>query len=146
LKRNDEIKVSFGIYDFQCSFDEITSLVGFSPDKTLLKGSKIKLANGKELNNRVMQNAWFIESYSNNPEGLIQEQFEYHMKSILDRLTPHLHAVKQLNKEYHLEFSVNGYVDGSNIGLNLKPEYLRVISDFGASLDIDIYSLGDNED
>ena len=141
-KSNDEISVSFGIFDFECTFDEITSKVGLKPDKTLKKGDRTKLPNGKELDRLVEQNAWLIKITGNNNE-LLQSQLDVCMQEILAKLDPIADNIKELSRQYYTEISVYGYADGPGAGFNLKAAYISSIARLGAELDVDLYVISE---
>lgn len=131
----NEYHVWFGIYDFDCSPDELTSELGIKPTETRIKG-EIRLI-GKVKHKRInKENAWILKSElpQNTP-------IEKHIEHLLSKITPHKEKFIKVTNKYYTEFGCAPYYYESNPGIHLDNNLLKEIADLNAKIDIDIYCL-----
>lgn len=133
----NEIVVSFGIYDFNdISHDDISLLLGINPAFVTIKGEK---RNPKNPNSPLIKkNSWILGS------GLDKySSFEDQLTSLLDILENKLADFKTLCGRCYCEISCALFVytdnEESTPWVHLDARYNRIIKELNIEFDIDLY-------
>lgn len=116
--------------------DEITSKTGLQPVSTQVKGKPIRKKNTGVVLRYAENNRWVIRS--SLPAGTeVEDQF----KQLLDTLRPHKEYLANLAQNSECMWPIWGhsYNASGQIGLNLRSEILKELSDYNSEIDIDIY-------
>jgi len=132
-----EVKVSFGLWRFDCSPDEISDALGLTPDHVLVKGEKRTIRSGHEVANE--WNSWSIDSQSTSKD------VNDHIRHLLDRLRP---VTKSIRPEWDPSFNVvwKGNYLYAGSGPFYERDVVAGISELGADLWQDIYQIDEPED
>lgn len=115
-------RVILGIYDSPESPEHLTKLLGLTPTKVSTEDRGV----------------WEFEHKSSNSDEL-GDLFNK-LLTTLNSLTSEARAVLKDNRP---QISLVTYYYGSNMGFDLSNEQLKTVVDFGCTLDIDFYCLGD---
>jgi len=136
--RKTETKVSLKIHDFDCSIDEITTLVDIVSTKVLQKGDLLPNRN-IEMHRKF--SSWILESGMD-----IHASVEEHIDALINTISPRIKVLKDLIITYNGELAIVIYAYSEcNIGAYIDKEKLGILLDLGVALDIDIYFLNDAE-
>ena len=145
-KSKNKIYVALNIFSDDISPERITGLLGINCDDFRKKGWQKFTINSKT-GKRVMApsvyetNIWKIGSNLPNTASL-----ERHISGILKRLHSATKKIKKLSEKASIEFSCTIYwYEESTPPLNFEKKFIRAMSDCGASLDVDLYMLYENE-
>jgi pyruvate kinase len=129
-------RVFLKIHSFDCTIEAINEILNLKPNKAWLKGEINDVAN--KLLKRT-DSLWEIQS--NVPEHRpIDEHIEFMFKIVKERED----GLKYLTSKYECEFTINSKCDkieDFNYGIYMSNENMRLISDIGLNLDIDVYFL-----
>ncbi len=133
--------ISLSIFDFDIDPCDITENLQLSPKSIGVKGEKYTVGLP---DNRIEK----IRDYSH-------WQFEWELSTnefigdIIDRfikeiIAPRIDKLMRLANSSSMQFQiVQYYYDGCNPGICIESENLRILTKIGASIDIDIYCLGE---
>lgn len=133
---NNEIDLSFNICGFSCKPEDISSLLGIQPDEIHAKGQP--RGSGEAV---YKESLWVIRS-----RILPSLEIESHIGDIMERLEPVHERIKSLPGEFYcyLSCGVEIYDGPGGPAVVFDAKTLRILGTIGASLDIDIYCLGDD--
>jgi hypothetical protein len=120
---------SFSISGLELDPDEVSELLGISPDRSHRKGEVKILRSGNTIIHK--NGHWALRSKLSD-----YEPFERHLDALLDRLKGKEAALKSLAEENKIQFGCDLW---ETIGVELPTHILRRIADFNASLGITIY-------
>ncbi len=123
----------FAIYNFDCKPDEISEKLGIKSTETWLKGDNKPFGKGKI---RIRENIWKLKSTVD-----VKEPIEKQLQELINILRPVKDIVKSFSKKYYTEFGCAIYLNDYNSGVHLDKVIITEITDLGAELDFDIYSL-----
>ena len=132
---NNEIHLSFNICGFSCKPEDISRLLGIQPDEAHAKGEP--RGTGKAV---CRESLWVLRSrVSPNLE------IENHINDIMERLEPVHEKVCSLPGKYYcyLSCGVDIYDGPGGPAVEFDAKTLRILGTIGASLDVDVYCLGD---
>ena len=133
--------VSFSLFDFSVSPDQISQELNLSPMSTGIKGEHYQIgAPTNRIDKTRDTNHWQYEwkIHTNEFIGDIAERF------VNEIIVPRIEILSTLSKTSSIQFQiVQYYYDGCNPGVCLEKETMQILSKIGASLDIDIYCLGE---
>jgi len=124
----DEVYTELGIYSEMLSLDELNSILGIACDKGWNKGD---LRTHTII--RQQKNAWIIRSTLPRSASL-----ESHVKDLITRIAPLKDKIKQVSDQACVEFSCVIH-SKERPALNFDQEMIKVLSELGACLDIDLY-------
>jgi len=125
-------RVYFRIYHFDDDPDEVTNMLGLTPDRTFRKGEIIK--------GRVAPRTFNFWSYQLEVDESIEveEQIDIlvrRLKFIEDRLA----KLKETNKEITYVLGASVHANYYHYGIHLKVQAIRLISELNLELDFDLY-------
>jgi hypothetical protein len=130
---SSRISVEFKIYDFSCTSEDITALVGIIPTSTGKAGDLI--SPNRPL--RHQNNFWCIKSPLEQSEEL-----DVHIQEILKILQPGWSVLTELCNHYNAELSCYIYVEDEDMrvpAIHFNKETIQKVSELGAEIDIDMY-------
>lgn len=130
---SDENIVRLRITSLDRTPEEITTLVGLMCDRSWHIGDKRSKTVISEITNGWILNSGLPKSAS----------LETHIQELLERLTPHASKIQTLSHQASVELSIVVYAS-TPPALNFDKTVIRLLSQLGASLDIDLY-VTDNE-
>lgn len=134
---DNKCHVSFCIYDFESSPEEITKQLGLYPSETILKGELQRIGKDKHsIGRKNKQNGWILSS-----ELPLNSSVEDHLENLINKLKPYKEKIKEITSQYYSEFSCAPYYHETNPGFQLSNSILKEISDLGSVLDFDVYCL-----
>ena len=115
--------------------EEISQTLGLDCDKSWCKGDKRAKTVIVEKNN-----GWVLDS------GLPRSApLEAHIENLLGRLSPHAEKIEKLSRDNDVELSCVIYA-ASPPPLNFAKTIVHQLGKMGASLDIDLYVMGEDSD
>ncbi len=127
--------------DFKCSPEEFTKELQLHPSSTGIQGEEYLLPDGIRKKMRDC-NHWQYEwkIYSDDFIG------DYLTKFINDIIKPRLAAIKRMTADCVTRLTiVQYYFTGYNLGVGLEKDEIRVLSEIGAEIDIDLYVLTEDK-
>ena len=132
--------VSFKILDYDCTSDEITSVLELEPTKIGIKGQKYEIGpKHKRITKTWKQNRWIYEVLVKRNNHWVGNQIDDFIKNVI---TPRQHKLKNIISTCRAEFKIVQYLyDSFNPGLHFSNSQLKIITDIGADIDVDIYVL-----
>jgi hypothetical protein len=133
---NNKNKVRLIISSFSLKPDEICAAIG--------KECDVKWEVGDQRHPTVIRekdNGCIFQS--NLPES---KPLEQHIDKLISELKPFSEKIKSLSELNNVEFScvIYNHTDPVNPGFHFEKNIISAIYSFGASLDIDLYVLGDD--
>lgn len=133
---NNEIHFSFNICGFSCKPEDITRLLGIQPDEAHAEGAP--RGTGEAI---YRESIWVIRSrISPNLD------IEAISGDIMGRIEPVCERIRSLPGKHYCCLSCGVSVNDGPGGpaLEFDAKTLRILGAIGASLDVDIYCLGDD--
>jgi hypothetical protein len=132
-----EVKVTFSFWRFDCAPEEISEILGLSPDDVLVKGETRALRNAREMVNQ--WNSWSIDSASDSKDVNVQ------FRELLSRLLP---LRDRIRPEWDPSFGVlwKGNYLYAGSGPFYERDVLEGVAKLGAELYQDIYQIDDAEE
>ena len=131
-----EIKVRVIISDFLCDPEKITQIIEINSDKIWRKGECVH----SKAKNIHKQNGWMIMSACDYKNTSVDEQ----VGCLLHMLAPHMPNFKNLPSNSKIEQSCIVYTHGERPVLNFSSAHVKTLGEIGASIDIDLYDLGES--
>ena len=129
-----QISLKFGIYDLESSPDEITELLGIEPSETFIKGC------GYGKHERIAkENAWLIETIAEGDQ--IEDE---KLAKLLHYVIPAIKKLRQAMPSHSTQLGIVINTDEANPGLHINKENMHLLNSVSATLDIDIYALGES--
>ncbi|GAB6098096.1 hypothetical protein JCM14469_43520 [Desulfatiferula olefinivorans] len=129
------------IHDFDYHPNKVSEELMVEPHSIGVKGEPYEIGPPHNRIKKIHEyNFWSHEwkISSNNFIGDIVEKY------IHDFIIPNMPTLIKISKESDIQFSiVQYYYDGFNPGFHFDKSTVKVISDLGASIDIDLYCLSD---
>ncbi|MGB4775268.1 MAG: DUF4279 domain-containing protein [Daejeonella sp.] len=133
-----ELKIS----DFEVEHEEITYLLDLNPTHIWIKGEEYLFGNKNQVKKTMEKNYWKYNSTALS-NAWIGEQLE---RFIEDIIVPRKDALKMIAARFHVELSIVQYLyDSCNPGLYFDKKVLKILSDCGLELNIDLYVLTQDE-
>lgn len=131
----DEVIVRLKIVSDLRTPEEITEALGVECSKSWRKGDK-------RANTVIVEkhNGWLLDSALPRSAPL-----ESHIDSLLKRLSPHVEKIKKLSRNDDVELSCVVYAS-SPPPLNFPKPMIHQLGEMGASLDVDLYVMGEKSD
>lgn len=137
--KNDEIYVKFGVYDFDCTPEELTSKIGLEPSETFIKGDKREIGPlGKQVYANVLEHSWIINSKLKPTDDL-----QDHIEILLQILEAQTNNIREIAKNYYAEVSIAIYSYNLNVGMHIDHESLSKLAALHLEVDLDIYNMGE---
>ena len=113
---------------------QITKLLGCEPDFSHAKNDEIEINNTG--NTRITNiGMWQIRTKRLKPENI-----DAQISEIFNKLSPDLSIWKSLNNKYKIDLFCGIFMNEDMEGMSLSPVSLKILSDRGIRLDLDIYS------
>jgi hypothetical protein len=134
--------ISLGIFGFDEDPFYITEHINLQPNSYGKKGEEYFIGKNKDIKKIHDENNWSYkwEEESNNFIGDFIEKF------IDEIILKRVDKFKELNRKCEIQFQiVQYYSTGSNPGIHIDKKRLGALSEIGASIDIDIYCLSEEE-
>lgn len=133
----NNIRVSFDIFNFDCTPEELTKKIGIVPTEKYTKGDiKYLGSNEKKIKFQIKENRWSLSCKDQYITSL-EDQLKY----LLSKLTPHKSELVRLTKGYKKVFNCSLEFKESRPGVHLDRETIEGINALDAVLDLDIYFL-----
>lgn len=123
--------VRLKIYSDTLSPIKITEFIGLQPDKYWSEGDF-----KPKTNIRYKNNGWILESSVDKHDNI-----DVHIQYILKRLLPFASKIKNISEKSEVIFSCVQYTKDSNPQFYFDLKILNQLSDLGANLELDLYSL-----
>ena len=122
----------------------MTKEIGVRPTKTAIKGQEYFVGPESKKIRKIWPYNYWEYSITKKERNWISEQVDHFIEGIIK---PKEEKLKNIIASCEAEFSiVQYYYCGCNPGLHFDNEKLHLISNIGASLDIDIYCLSESEE
>lgn len=137
----DETSVTLMVYSKQLDRHEVSRLLDVQPTKAWNAGERHLVGTGRTGRTRIVDwGQWMLQiDYNQSPvDRKIQE--------LLNRCTDRLENWHALNHKYDVWLTIGGHMANWNRELDLAPEILRLLTDRGLRLKIDVYWYGDFDD
>jgi hypothetical protein len=133
----DHKRVSFRIMGAEVDPDKITRATGLTPDFAHRRGEPTGKERGPA---QWREGQWSL--YSSPPLPEDGNHLEDHLRSLLDRLEPHVQALRRICEEDGLraDFSCGYFMGQANSGFGISPGTLAGIAALGADFGVDTYS------
>lgn len=142
-KTKEENDVKLIIFSDDFDADTVTERVGLMPTESLVKGS-VKLIGpiGKEARIPIRHHAWILRS--SKPKSV---SIDAHLANIFEQIAPYTNAIKKLveTTTCEAELSIGQYYYHCNPGFHFTTEHLNKLAEIGAELDLDVYTLEEDE-
>jgi len=133
----DEMYLTFVIQGFEESPSDFSRKIGIEPTEAYAKGEKASMG---QYETTVRDSIWKLKSPL-RPDADENEQ----LASILEKLTPHRDKIVAATKGLPvIVFSFGIYYQDSQPEIWLKSELVKQVADLNASLDFDMYFLGNH--
>ncbi len=132
--------IRLSIFDFIQHPDQISDILDLNPSSVGIKGEKYTFGSSNQNERTREYSHWEFEwkVLSNEFIGDIIEKF------IDEIIIPRIDSLKQLVPNCSVQFGIiQYYYDGNNPGICIRSEHTKILSEIGASIDIDIYCLSD---
>jgi len=135
----NENHTTLKLFEFTCSLEELTNRIGLEPTQSGIKGQIWRLAaKPVEIVRTWPHNHWEYRVTKNESKSISDQIDEFVDEVLLPRIEP----LKEIISSCEAELSVvQYYYTGCNPGLHFGNRRLKLISDIGLELDIDIYCL-----
>ncbi len=136
----NDTKVSFEIYGFNFSPQEISNKIGIEPTETWIKGDlKRSGPKGKtQAEIKIKENVWILSS-----ELDANEPIENHLEHLLIKLLSHKNSLQELTQKYNTQFRSTLLYTDFDPYINLDKKILKDITSLNASLKLDFYFLSE---
>jgi hypothetical protein len=140
----NEIIVRFCIWDFEdVTHDQLTQIIGVTPDKIYVKGEK-RNPNNPSGTAIFKRNGWLkgspLDKYSS---------FEDQLNSLLDLIEPKIQVLAAFSQSCAFEFSCAMYVYTGNgestPSMHLNERYNKVVKLLDVEFDLDLYCFSDEK-
>ncbi|MDJ0922839.1 MAG: DUF4279 domain-containing protein [Henriciella sp.] len=112
--------------------DEVTALLGKSPDVGARRGEALKLPSGSERAARTGR--WSVKVARKTPGDL-----EAQIATLLSGTTNDLDVWRELTAKYSVDLFCGLFMDEGNEGLAISPGTLKLLGERGIALALDIY-------
>lgn len=136
LKNISHNHVSFNIYDFDCSHQELTSQIGIEPTEVRIKG-ETRLVGKNKLKIVNKENVWILKS-----DLPLTMRVEEHIYNLLKKMKPHEKELIKITQKFYTEFSCGLYFYETNPGIHLDNDLIKELSDLNTRIDLDMYCIG----
>lgn len=118
--------------------DEITRLLGKTPERAEKRGQVIRGKSGHERTAR--QGTWGVRAEPSSPGDL-----DAQIAALLAGTTDDLTVWQKVVSAFRADVFCGLFLEGSNEGLEISPATMKMLGDRGLKLGLDIYG-GDNGD
>jgi len=133
--------LSLGLFDFAVPPEEITAKLGLPPESTGVKGEKYSVGPPHNRIERTYDYSFWTytrETHSNDYVGDLADSF------LREVVSPRQKILTELRNVASLQFQVvQYYYSGCNPGFGLEADHVQMLATVGASIDVDIYCLGE---
>ena len=134
----DEYRISLGFYGDDLDPDQVSNILGGTPTSTCRKGD---VAAGKAATRIERTGRWLLSAPVKPGEPL-----EPQLMQLFGSLNQDNSAWLALTKRHRSRFCVSAWIRSWNRGFEMSPELLRILSDRGLALGVDIYADFDDHD
>lgn len=136
MKVRSDVYAYFWVQKYDCSSEEISSMMQISPTEVRERGDVSQ--NGKVRNHSL----WQLDSPLARGDNFLQD----YLSQLLDILEIRESAIKTLVQKYEAGINCVGYYYGSNPGLHLSAELIKRVAQLDLSVDFDLYNYAGDED
>ncbi|WP_373511263.1 DUF4279 domain-containing protein [Persicitalea sp.] len=138
MRINENI-VELKIFDFEVEHNEITDLLSLEPTCIWTKGEEYVFGDKtKEVWKIREKNYWEYRKVNISNDWIGNDVAAF----IEEIIIPRKDVIRKLAEQLHIEFSVVQYMyDGCNPGLYFDKNAVKVLSECGLELNIDLYVL-----
>jgi len=145
MAKIDTHKVALKFFNFECSPGEWTNKLGLEPTETALKGEEYFTGPSHNRIKKVWSwNFWMYQEVIKKKNHWIGDQIDAFIDNIIK---PRQEKIKEIITKCDSEFSIVQYIyDGCNPGLHFDNTKLKILSDIGVEIDIDIYVLSSGQE
>lgn len=137
----NRIHLILSFMDFKCSPEEFTTELQLQPSSTGIKGEEYLLSDGVRKKMRGCSH-WEYEwkICSNEFIG------DYLTTFINEIIKPRIAVIKRMNADCVTRLTiVQYYYTGCNPGIRFEKEEIRILSEIGAEIDVDLYVLTEDK-
>ena len=139
----NENHTTLKLFSFECPPEDLTKKLGLEPTKTAIKGQEYLVGPDHRKIKKTWPHNYWEYKITKKEDSWISEQVDQFIDSIIK---PNQTKLRNIIATCEAEFSiVQYYYSGCNPGLHFDNAKLKIVSDIGASLDIDIYCLSETE-
>lgn len=138
MKLNENI-VELKIFDFEVAHQDISHQLNLSPTRIWVKGEEYLFGDPRNEVKKIRENnLWEYRSTTISNDWIGDQVTNFIQEIIL----PRQETIKKFADKYLAEFSVVQFMyDGCNPGLYFDKKAMKVLSDCGLELNIDLYVL-----
>lgn len=122
----------FWVENFDCSIQEINSILELEPTSFHLKGDLIS----EKTNRTRKRNSWSFQSSLPRSEPFQ----DAHLENLLVTLKQRKSTIELLNSKYDVGISCVGYYTNVNPGFHLSADLIKAYAELGLSIDFDLYN------
>lgn len=134
--------ISLGIFDFTVHPDAIGSQLGLPPNSIGVKGEEYEVGPVRNRIRKTHDYSFWVHTRETHSNDYIGESVTSFCREII---APRLETLAKLSESCSIQLQVvQYYYTGCNPGFGLEKEQIQMLSQIGASLDVDIYCLGDD--
>jgi len=135
LAGSDEIRVYFGVFNFEGSPESVTEVAGFEPTQQWVKGESYGSKGGIRTHSR-----WELASPASSASP-----FEVQLTALLDFLEQRAESVRAVTSRFEAGVQVAANIHATfNPGFHAATRDVQRLADLKLSLDLDIYFLGES--
>ncbi len=133
--------VSIRLFDFDQDPNTISEMLKLSPSSIGFKGEKYSIGPPHNRIEKISDYSHWQYKLKLSTNEFIGDIIERFIKEII---VPRVDKLVELSKIADMQFQVvQYYYDGCNPGVCIEKEDIKLIAKIGASIDIDIYCLGE---
>lgn len=130
----DHIILWFINFDFP--HDEISRILGLQPTRIAIKGEEVLLKDSTPAGRKHRKTYWAYE-WRFDTVDFIGDAAERFIQEVIG---PRINEIRDLAKRCDAEFKIaQYYYDGFNPGYHFSVDSLKILSEAGLDLDIDVY-------
>lgn len=133
--------VSLSLFDFDMDPNEITEELHLSPNSTGVKGERYTIGPQNNCIEKIRDYSHWQYEWKLHTNEFIGDIIDRFIKEII---VPRIDKLVRLANSSSIQFQiVQYYYDGCNPGICIEKENMKILAEIGASIDIDIYCLGE---
>ena len=136
----DTHKVALKFFNFDCTPYELTKQLAIEPTETALKGQDYYIGpKHKRIKKIWPWNFWMYQVVVERNRHSIVDQIDEFIDNVIK---PRQEKIKEIVANCDCEISIVQIIyEGCNPGLHLDNGRLKILTDIGAEIDVDIYVL-----
>ncbi|MBX3711245.1 MAG: DUF4279 domain-containing protein [Lysobacter sp.] len=131
-------RVTLRIFGDDLVPDEVTSLMGCTPESACAKGD-IRIGSKTGRRHEERTGRWSLQASRREPEDIPDQ-----ISEILGRLPQDPAVWRRLGAKYQIDLFCGVFMRSTNDGLSFPADILRLLSERGIALNIDVYAPHDD--